>query len=128
MSFLISLHHQTAGGEAHWLESEDTGLAGSLTGICTPASSLTHLLHPLPCNMRKWDKGISKVSSSPNNSVLVNFFCPWQRLYHSRKTLSNRISHPVSKHELAHLCVLTSRGRHKEALRCDITMWSLNRT
>lgn len=24
MSFLISLHHQTAGGEAHWCESEET--------------------------------------------------------------------------------------------------------
>ena len=86
----------------------DTGLAGSLTRRVapphpppTPASSLTHLLHVLPCNMRRWDKGISKVSSSPNNSVLVNFFCPWQRLYHSRKTFKNRISHPVSKHELS---------------------------
>lgn len=110
MSFLISLHHQTAGGEAHWHESEGHWPGWVSNRVCAPlASSLTHLLHTLLCNMRRWDKGISKVSSSPNNSVLVNFFCPWQRLYRSWKTFKNRISYPVSKRELS-ICVCSYIG------------------
>ena len=72
MSFLISLHHQTAGGEAHWHESEGHWPGWVSNRVCAPlASSLTHLLHTLLCNMRRWDKGISKVSSSSRNQKFM---------------------------------------------------------